>query len=341
MSIINLIKKILNWIKGDDDGDGTGCINYTGLKLVRKRKDCIGFGMHRSGWPWVFDFLETLRDPNGILFDDFIEKNFCYKHQTEVRKEPWVGVFHHPPSIPYFGNQREDLLGVINGKPFKESKKNLKLAFAMTEHLGDFLKKHLDCPVVVLKHPANIDMEPWSICDYRNNPNKSLIQVGYYLRNTQLIRHIPDCFFKKIRLWNNKKWINIHDQRLQHYWSGKRRVYNNYGQTNFLPASKYDKMLRQNIVVTEVFDASASNGVLDCITRNTPIIINKHPAVVEYLGEDYPLYFSDPKDIPEIAKRAEEAHVYLANMDKDWLDGGYFIKNIMKEINEKVCNTMR
>ena len=102
----------------------------------------------------------------------------------------------------------------------------------------------------------------------------------------------------------------------------------------YVPASKYDDLLCENIVVMEVFDASASNGVLDCIVRNTPIIINKHPAVVEYLGADYPLYFTHPNEIPALTENAVKAHEYLVKMDKSFLNIEVFIKNIMDEIQK-------
>jgi polysaccharide pyruvyl transferase WcaK-like protein len=59
-----------------------------------------------------------------------------------------------------------------------------------------------------------------------------------------------------------------------------------------LSNEKYDEMLTQNIVFLNLVDASAVNTILECIIRNTPIFVNKIPAVVELLGEDYPLYYN-------------------------------------------------
>ena len=41
------------------------------------------------------------------------------------------------------------------------------------------------------------------------------------------------------------------------------------------------------------YDISASNLLVECIVRNTPILIKRHPATIEYLGEGYPFYFDD------------------------------------------------
>lgn len=63
-----------------------------------------------------------------------------------------------------------------------------------------------------------------------------------------------------------------------------------------LANSEYDILLSQNIVFVNLVDASAVNTVIECIVRTTPIIVNRHPAVVEVLGIDYPLYFSNEPD---------------------------------------------
>jgi hypothetical protein len=42
----------------------------------------------------------------------------------------------------------------------------------------------------------------------------------------------------------------------------------------------------------DLYDATSNNAIVECIIRNTPIIVNKLPGVVDYLGENYPLYFN-------------------------------------------------
>ncbi len=329
-----LFKRLKKHCPGGGSGSGTGCGKYKSLKLVRDKEDVIGVGFHRSGWPYVFSYLEAVSSRTGILFDDFVEQNFCYKDKPTVYREPWAGVFHHPPTVPYFGNQRESLEVMFQKPEFKESAKNLKLAIALSDHLGDFLKKHLKCPVLVLKHPAGKADVKWNYGHFNSNKRKTLVQVGYYLRNTQLISHIPPSRFEKVRLWTQKEWVQIFDERVAKHFKNLRKSFGGYTDQTFVPASQYDSLLSKNIVVMEVFDASASNGVLDCIVRNTPIIVNKNPAVVEYLGEDYPMYFENPLDIPFIAERAHAAHAYLKRMDKSSLDVELFIRQIMQAIEK-------
>lgn len=58
---------------------------------------------------------------------------------------------------------------------------------------------------------------------------------------------------------------------------------------------EYDELLTKNIVFIDLFDAASNNTIVECIIRNTPIIVNKVGGVSEYLGNNYPLYFDDIK----------------------------------------------
>jgi len=73
---------------------------------------------------------------------------------------------------------------------------------------------------------------------------------------------------------------------------------------------EYDSLLTDNIVYINLVDASAINTILECLVRQTPIIVNKHPAVVEILGDDYPLYLSE-LSIEVSFKDIKCAHKYL------------------------------
>lgn len=94
---------------------------------------------------------------------------------------------------------------------------------------------------------------------------------------------------------------------------------------------EYDQLLSQNVVFLKLFDAAAVNTVLECIVRNTPIILNKLPAIVEILGNDYPLYFDSLNDVPNLVsmEKINDATTYLRNLNKDKLKVSTFIQDIV------------
>ena len=54
---------------------------------------------------------------------------------------------------------------------------------------------------------------------------------------------------------------------------------------------EYDTFLTNNIVFLYLIDGAATNTLIECCVRNTPVFINKHPSVVELLGDKYPLFY--------------------------------------------------
>lgn len=111
-----------------------------------------------------------------------------------------------------------------------------------------------------------------------------------------------------------------------------------------LDNSDYDNMLTENIVFINLIDASACNTLIECVVRHTPIIINKHPAVVEVLGHHYPLYYNKDEpngisynyfqmnkeidDLLNIKGIILKAHNYLKKLDKTPFSIDCFIDNL-------------
>ena len=93
-------------------------------------------------------------------------------------------------------------------------------------------------------------------------------------------------------------------------------------------------------------DAVANNVVLECIKFNTPIIVKKIDSIVEYLGEDYPLYFSSTEDLAQIEFSTTEeflsmissAHDYLLNKNKKHLELRVFNKKILYDLHKLATN---
>jgi hypothetical protein len=115
---------------------------------------------------------------------------------------------------------------------------------------------------------------------------------------------------------------------------------NNMTYIQHLPNDEYDKLLTENVIYINLVDASAINTLLECIVRNTPIIVNKHPAVVELLGENYPLYYTNSMNYLELnvfinnvlknSNLIRKAHSYLKKIDKSKFDIVNFRKEIVK-----------
>jgi len=91
----------------------------------------------------------------------------------------------------------------------------------------------------------------------------------------------------------------------------------------------YDVLLSENVVFLNLLDCSACNTVIECIVRNTPIIVNRLPALEEILGQHYPGFYGTLDEASKICKNIDKIkniHVYLQKMDKTIFQLEYFLK---------------
>jgi hypothetical protein len=144
-------------------------------------------------------------------------------------------------------------------------------------------------------------------------------------------QNFPNCSFDNTILNNWNK----------HFYDDIFNKINNIEFIDFLENNDYDNLLSENIVYINLVDASAVNTVIECIVRATPIIVNKHPAVIELLGESYPLYFISNHDdynginleinnILQTDKLIRRAHNYLKRQNLNKFKIITFINNFSK-----------
>jgi hypothetical protein len=98
-----------------------------------------------------------------------------------------------------------------------------------------------------------------------------------------------------------------------------------------LSNNDYDNLLSRSVVFINLEDASAVNTIIECIIRNTPIIVNRLPAVVEYLGVGYPLYYDHINHVSTFTlANIQSATKYLMKMNKQDLMIDTFISKFKK-----------
>jgi polysaccharide pyruvyl transferase WcaK-like protein len=126
---------------------------------------------------------------------------------------------------------------------------------------------------------------------------------------------------------NVSSTFGIRNNWYLHYIQDVENICNSVSFIDTLNNDDFDLLLTNNIVFINLVDASAVNTVIECIIRNTPIIINKHPAVVELLGENYPLYYTfdetnyfqmnvDINNLLKNPRNIKKAYNYLNNLNE-------------------------
>jgi hypothetical protein len=212
-----------------------------------------------------------------------------------------------------------------------------------------FNEKNISVKIFTIKHP--VDMENILLFDmgaYIKNQDKKIIQVGQQLRKVTSIYCMPVINgFKKLWLTGNsdlKRCKYSLDSEYEYFKLNKNNIDNHVKMHYTDSYNEYDVLLSENIVFAHLFDAAANNTVLECIIRNTPIIINKIQGVVDYLGEDYPLYFTDVNEVPNILlnfEKINQAHEYLLKMNKQDINITYFTNQLITILNKNINKNIK
>lgn len=281
---------------------------------------CAGIG----AWHVFVDALRNLDKNNAAtnLFLDFADRNFSWGYDNNRPvQQPWLGVFHHPYVLP------EHVYGAIkkllHARYFQDAVDQCQKIFTLSTPLAHQLRwdsvlaRHR-VPVCAFIHPTNLyeDVQSFDLDAFHENTTAMLVSLGGAFRRFMTLDQI-NCQYAKA--WA----FGMHPDYL-------RNMADEFKRANYIPAGKttilgqlsykeYNALLHNNLAFLDVIESAANNCVLDCIARNTPLVTARHPAIVEYLGADYPLYFDTVEHAQKLVADTAaiaDAHYYLKTYDK-------------------------
>jgi hypothetical protein len=294
------------------------------------------YGQHRSGWPYALSLMSSLNNPRGTLLDSFIERTFCW-HPDGPRayERPWIGFIHVPPNLPDWFQKEQSNDHIFNTDLWKKSFPFCKGLFTLSAYHRKSLERKLDIPINNLVHPTETPKLKWTRAAFEANREKKIVQVGWWLRRLHTIYRLPTERYRKIflRVTHADLATLLEHEReiLIKEGSFNDTMYRSAETVTHMPNDAYDRLLSENLVIIDLYDSSANNTVIECIVRNTPLLVNPIEPVIEYLGPDYPFYFNSIEEAA--AKAADSAliyrtHEYLCDHPiKKKMTARYFLKS--------------
>jgi hypothetical protein len=277
----------------------------------------------RGGWRYVVNLIKDhFHHPDGIRFVGAIEDELLEggAHCDGPIKEPWVGFVHE---VPHHQLNALDLDRLLRGRLWQESVECCRGIWSLTHYQIDYLRSGgVNVPMSHVYYPTDTPAQEFSYEKFVNNPARKLIMAGAFLRNFQAIYDLAAPGYQKVLLLDDG--IRRHMQ--------KRSVVTNESVLALerLSDDEYDQMFVDNVLFLNLLDASANTTVIECITRGTPILINKVGGVGEYLGAGYPLYY---ESLEEASRKAadlgliKQASEYLETYPlRGKLNGDYFVR---------------
>ena len=291
-------------------------------------------------WQAVENAISIIHnDIATITFDTFLEGSFLLEKNTESYKKEWVGILHYVPSKNKKYNENKEISeNIFDNIYFIESLKYCKGLFTLStyhkKYIDDTLKSlNLDIQVQNIIHPTYIDVideNKFNIQKY--NQNKKIIQIGWYNQRQTTIYLLHFKYPKYILLKKGTQQLQYLNKELS--LIDKKNIYsaNIPKIINEVDDYNYNKLLGESIIFLDFYDVSSSNIVLECINSNTPLLVNNIGGISEYLGNDYPFYYSS---IEEASIKLENTDLiiatteYLKKMDKTRFTFVSFIHDII------------
>lgn len=302
--------------------------------------NCKGFKSHRSGWSYALNSLKGFHSSGGIYLDDFLERSFGWEYDKIFKNNdrqipycfPWVGFIHNPPNHPLWFDFHNSVHKLLENIFFKESLKSCLGIFTLSKYLADFLEDKINKPIYYLYHPTELIVPKFEM--YNFIKNKTVVQLGYWLRKMYSITEIKRTDYKLEWLPSDYEYAKtkLRDEQtfMGDHWYNSNKKWKNIFIHKFISNDDFDQKISQSIVLCNLYDSSANNTIIECIARETPIIINRLPATEEYLGADYPMFIDGPIDQMLDDDRIWESHIYLKNINKDKIDKRFFVRDFEK-----------
>lgn len=301
--------------------------NVVVRKKLKLEKKPTTWGHHRGGWGYVVnDLLSQLCAPDGVLFVS--EVGMIAYHSAPIR-EPWVGVVHQTPNNNY--PDFPDLRRMVENQSFRESLKSCLGLYTLCSYCKESLQGYLPagCNVTVCSLPypcAPFDEKyKFSMQRFAANKEPKVLFIGEFMRNYQAFFDLeaPPTLRKVLIKASDVDFDELFDTSLKPV---KLIVNDSVEVWNKQVSNEaYDELLSQNVVFLNMFDAGGCTTLVECAFRGTPILVNRLPAHVEFLGEDYPLFYDS----------LEEAAMLLANPEQLAKGSSYLLstENMQKKVN--------
>ena len=299
---------------------------------------------HRAGWSSIIhnaikkntilnSFINTNTVNNNIILIDCMEQIFLFDSNNKTISRPWIGIIHYPVI-------KEKNLGLLDLDTLisraKHSLPYCKGLISLSQDTANEIKKRINIKVDIIKHPIETLPIKFSLKNFLKKKTYSVVQLGQQFRKISTIYTIKTPY-PKIWVGSNNGHNDLSRELKYIDYKGK---LNDVQRTEKLNNSTYDRIITENIVIIPLWNASANNSILECIEMNIPSFVTRLPASEEYLGKDYPMFYTDISVVEKIInnrellnQKYEETYNYLLNIDKSEITHEHFNSELLKIIN--------
>lgn len=309
-------------------------------------EDPFVISSQQYGWEVAIKAISVLSNPDGVLFDGFIERTFLWQREDNRQsaripyREPWLGVVHHPPDIPSWASIARHRLQDLDEVPEWRTSLDACIGlYALTENLAEWVQGRWGISCEVVRYPALTPAKTFCYDQFVGGEHRTVATIGFWLRRYSTFMLLLAPGYSKIRplLVEDPNSSGVEHIRAYERDELKAAGLSNSlgGRVKIIPRlsnEDYDELLATSVIFLDLIAAAGVTTLVECLARGTPLLINSLPGVREYLGGDYPLYYgsiqeAESKLQDKAAIRAAHDHM-LANPIRELLKPQEFLNSI-------------
>lgn len=269
------------------------------------------------GWAYAMSGLASMQASSApLLLDAYVDRTFANDGNdgddavddptAPPYRRPWLGFVHHTFDTTF---SDANCTALFRAPKFLASLPACRCLIVLTQSLAEQVRAALVSTgfgtmvrVRVLTHPTPLPAADQGFMwpNLLANPNPVVVQIGWWMRNQLAICDLPlpastDKANNPLRL-SKAALVGPPGTACSSGFGGcsiDPDVAASTGVTLVQPldAEAYATLLQRNVVFLNLIDASAVNTVLECIAYNTPLVVNRLPALEEALGTGYPGFY--------------------------------------------------
>lgn len=275
--------------------------------------------LSNGGWGWVSDIIHENFHSNNASID--LHTAYEYQIRGSLLTRPCVAFFHQ--IVTGYVRSLENLAA---HKTWPHNKNKIWGAITVSQEQKQFLKNHGIDQVACILHPTRLDVPLWNANQFKKT--KRIIHAGIHCRDLTILSQLAQNAVGNL----NYMYIIAKDIAPQ-------KINKAIHVLDRLPDQEFDNLLTSSIVFLQLSAATANNTVLECIARGTPVVINPMGGIPEYLGKEYPLYYTNFNEAKQLILSFKndpdillKAHNYLLAIRSKY-NKDNFIKNLNKIFN--------
>lgn len=263
---------------------------------------------HFYGWGYIIETLKSrlIFKKNAPVLDTWADSYHDDHQLCLLKNNQWVGILHSLTSE----SRDFNLNRFFSSQVYNDCVDNCILLLTTSEHSRKYCLNKTSIPVKTLLHPKLDTGHYFNLNKYLNNP--ILRHSGFFGRN-----------IKKFIDFNSNIPKQIYcdrPSRLKTYTAALNQRSSIEFFNGYLEKKEYINTFTKSIGYSYYDDCSASNSILEHIMTRTPLLVNRLPAIEEYIGADYPMFLDDmPENIDSLLTNRnflEDVSSYLGTRSK-------------------------